>query len=79
MKLSSLLFIRAQVRSTANFKGKFSAAADSKYETDGNGTTAFYGGVIGIVNGGDNIIDNVSVEFTNAGTIDIKSGTNYGN
>jgi hypothetical protein len=63
----------------ANFKGKFSAAADSKYETDGNGTTAFYGGVIGIVNGGDNIIDNVSVEFTNAGTIDIKSGTNYGN
>lgn len=67
------------VNVTANFKGKFSAAADSKYETDGNGTTAFYGGVIGIVNGGDNIIDNVSVEFTNAGTIDIKSGTNYGN
>ena len=67
------------VNLTANFKGKFSAAADSKYETDGNGTTAFYGGVIGIVNGGDNIIDNVSVEFTNAGTIDIKSGTNYGN
>lgn len=67
------------VNVTANFKGKFSAAADSRYETDGNGTTAFYGGVIGIVNGGDNIIDNVSVEFTNAGTIDIKSGTNYGN
>lgn len=67
------------VNVTANFKGKFSAAADSKYETDGNGTTAFYGGVIGIVNGGDNIIDNVSVEFTNAGTIDIKSGTDYGN
>lgn len=67
------------VNVTANFKGKFSAAADSKYETDGNGTTAFYGGVIGIVNGGDNIIDNVSAEFTNAGTIDIKSGTNYGN
>lgn len=67
------------VNVTADFKGKFSAAADSKYETDGNGTTAFYGGVIGIVNGGDNIIDNVSVEFTNAGTIDIKSGTNYGN
>lgn len=67
------------VNVAANFKGKFSAAADSKYETDGNGTTAFYGGVIGIVNGGDNIIDNVSVEFTNAGTIDIKSGTNYGN
>lgn len=67
------------VNVTANFKGNFSAAADSKYETDGNGTTAFYGGVIGIVNGGDNIIDNVSVEFTNAGTIDIKSGTNYGN
>ena len=67
------------VNVTANFKGKFSAAADSKYETDGNGTTAFYGGVIGIVNGGDNIIDNVSVELTNAGTIDIKSGTNYGN
>lgn len=67
------------VNVTVNFKGKFSAAADSKYETDGNGTTAFYGGVIGIVNGGDNIIDNVSVEFTNAGTIDIKSGTNYGN
>ena len=67
------------VNLTANFKGKFSAAADSKYETDGNGTTAFYGGVIGIVNGGDNIIDNVSVEFTNAGTIDIKSGTDYGN
>lgn len=67
------------VNVTANFKGKFSAAADSKYETDGNGTTAFYGGVTGIVNGGDNIIDNVSVEFTNAGTIDIKSGTNYGN
>ena len=67
------------VNVTANFKGKFSAAADSKYETDGNGTTAFYGGVIGIVNGGDNIIDNVSVEFINAGTIDIKSGTNYGN
>lgn len=67
------------VNVTANFKGRFSAAADSKYETDGNGTTAFYGGVIGIVNGGDNIIDNVSVEFTNAGTIDIKSGTNYGN
>ena len=67
------------VNVTANFKGKFSAAADSKYETDGNGTTAFYGGVIGIVNVGDNIIDNVSVEFTNAGTIDIKSGTNYGN
>lgn len=66
------------VNVTANFKGKFSAAADSKYETDG-GTAAFYGGVIGIVNGGDNIIDNVSVEFTNAGTIDIKSGTNYGN
>lgn len=67
------------VNVTANFKGKFSAAADSKYETDGNGTTAFYGGVIGIVNGGDNIIDNVSAEFTNAGTIDIKSGTDYGN
>lgn len=67
------------VNVTVNFKGKFSAAADSKYETDGNGTTAFYGGVIGIVNGGDNIIDNVSVEFTNAGTIDIKSGTDYGN
>lgn len=67
------------VNVTADFKGKFSAAADSKYETDGNGTTAFYGGVIGIVNGGDNIIDNVSVEFTNAGTIDIKSGTDYGN
>ena len=67
------------VNVTANFKGKFSATADSKYETDGNGTTAFYGGVIGIVNGGDNIIDNVSVEFTNAGTIDIKSGTDYGN
>ena len=66
------------VNVTADFKGKFSAAADSKYETDG-GTTAFYGGVIGIVNGGDNIIDNVSVAFTNAGTIDIKSGTNYGN
>ena len=40
------------VNVTANFKGKFSAAADSRYETDGNGTTAFYGGVIGIVNGG---------------------------
>ncbi len=64
---------------TTDFSGQFSAAASTKYETDESGTTAFYGGLIGIVNGGDNIIDNVSVSFTNAGTINIKTGSYYGN
>ncbi|MGN1107396.1 MAG: hypothetical protein ACI4RH_12145, partial [Huintestinicola sp.] len=59
----------------ADFTGKFSTDASAKYETDSNGTTAFYGGLIGIVNGGDNIIDNVGITFTNSSTINIKNGS----
>lgn len=66
------------IRITADFSGKFAKDGSSKYETDG-GSTEFYGGVIGIVNGGDNIIDSVGITFTKAGTINIKSGSCYGN
>ncbi|MGN0630106.1 MAG: hypothetical protein ACI4JN_02150, partial [Ruminococcus sp.] len=55
-----------------------SASGDSKYETDG-GNCPFYGGLIGIVNGGDNIIDNVDITFKNASGINISSATNPGN
>lgn len=64
---------------TADFTGLFSTDADSLYETDGSGTTVFYGGIFGIVNGGDNIIDNVGVTFENADTININVGTKPGN
>ncbi|MGN0114808.1 MAG: beta strand repeat-containing protein, partial [Acutalibacteraceae bacterium] len=65
---------------TADFSDKFKVDATSKYETDG-GTTEFYGGLIGIVNGGDNIIDNVSVTFADntISKINVKSNSNYGN
>lgn len=64
---------------TTDFSGQFGTDAADKYETDSNGTTVFYGGLIGIVNGGDNIIDNVGISFSNAGSINIKSGSCYGN
>ena len=73
---------------SADFSGALTSNANTNYETDG-GNTEFYGGVIGIVNGGDTIIDNVSVNFLDfdknnkkintASTINIKTGTNYGN
>ncbi|MGN1423162.1 MAG: hypothetical protein ACI4XA_07290, partial [Oscillospiraceae bacterium] len=53
--------------------------ASSKYATDDTGTAPFYGGLIGIVNGGDNIIDKVSVTFANSDTISVLSGSCYGN
>lgn len=64
---------------TTDFSGQFDTAAADKYETDSNGTTVFYGGLIGIVNGGDNIIDNVGISFANAASINIKNGNCYGN
>lgn len=63
----------------ADFTGKFQGNAKSKYETDENGSAGFYGGLIGIVNGGDNIIDKVSVSFTDSDTLNIRSGSCYGN
>lgn len=72
------------VNVTADFSNALKGDANSKYITDG-GTTEFYGGVFGIVNGGDNIIDNVSVTFIDnegnntAENINISPGTNPGN
>lgn len=73
----------------ADFSNSLKDDANATYITDG-GTTEFYGGVFGIVNGGDNIIDNVSVNFVDfedsegnsvnsASTININSGSNPGN
>lgn len=73
----------------ADFSNSLKGDANATYITDG-GTTEFYGGVFGIVNGGDNIIDNVSVNFidfedsegnsvNSASTININSGSNPGN
>lgn len=64
---------------TANFNGKLRSNANSTYLTDGTGTAEFYGGLIGIVNGGDNIIDKVSVTIDNANTIAPENGSCYGN
>ncbi len=67
---------------TVNVTAKFttnSYTANSKYATDEAGSTAFYGGLIGIVNGGDNIIDKVSVTFEHADTITVSSGSSWGN
>ena len=68
------------VNVTADFLNSFkSVTANTTYETDGsNGKTPFYGGIFGIVNGGDNIIDNVSVTIDNAKNIS-PTGTNPGN
>lgn len=66
------------VEVTADFSNVLIESAGSKYYTDG-GSAAFYGGLIGIVNGGDNIIDKVSVTITNAGTINIAQNSYYGN
>ena len=54
--------------------------ANSKYLTDG-GNAYFYGGVIGIVKGGDNIIDKVGVTITNEADIRVirSNGSCYGN
>lgn len=68
------------VHVSADFTGIFNKNnANSKYYTDGNGYAEFYGGLIGIVNGGDNIIDNVSVTFDFSSTISIRGGSNQGN
>lgn len=67
------------VNVTADFSSALQENANSKYATDGDGQAAFYGGIIGIVNGGDNIIDNVGVTFEKSSTINIKKGSNYGN
>lgn len=67
---------------TVNVTAKFTTntyTANSKYATDETGSTAFYGGLIGIVNGGDNIIDKVSVTFEHADTISVSSGNSWGN
>ena len=68
------------VHVSADFTNVFNKNnANSKYSTDGSGYAEFYGGLIGIVNGGDNVIDNVSVTFDNSNTISIKGGSNQGN
>ena len=62
--------------------GSFSTTSyngGSKYLTDDNGSTYFYGGVMGIVKGGDNIIDKVSVNIVNSGEIYVSSGSYNGN
>lgn len=67
---------------TVNVTAEFtttSYTASSRYETDNGGTAPFYGGLIGIVNGGDNIIDKVSVQFEKSSTISVKDGSCYGN
>lgn len=67
---------------TVNVAAKFTATsytANSKYATDEGGSAPFYGGLIGIVNGGDNIIDRVSVTFGQADTITVNSGNCWGN
>ncbi|MGN1118894.1 MAG: hypothetical protein ACI4Q4_00955, partial [Oscillospiraceae bacterium] len=64
---------------SADFSTALKGSGNAKYLTDGDGTTEFYGGLIGIVNGGDNIIDNVNVSFDNAATINTSVGSCYGN
>ncbi|MGN0597457.1 MAG: hypothetical protein ACI4J1_09050 [Ruminiclostridium sp.] len=69
------------VKVTADFSSMSTTSytASSKYATDGDGTAYFYGGLIGIVNGGDNIIDKVSVQIDDSSNIIVQDGSCWGN
>ncbi|MGN0632662.1 MAG: hypothetical protein ACI4JW_02225 [Oscillospiraceae bacterium] len=67
------------VNAAANSITLAAPAAKSAYDTDGSGGTQFYGGLIGIVNGGDNIIDNVSLSFGEETKITVGTSNYSGN